>query len=103
MVIVPANVKPCNIGYTGGALLLAVGVSAAMGQLFMTEGYRHLSVAGASLLCMLLPVFNFILGVTVFREEVSWVSVIGSVIVLTACACVILPEKRPFVPTSHSE
>jgi|GEM_PF-310156 len=65
LMIVPANVVPCAIGYVGGVILLAVGITASIGQLLMTEGYRHASVSVGSLMGMLLPVFNVIVGLLV--------------------------------------
>ncbi len=84
IVIVPANVVPCSIGLGGGLLLVAIGVTSAIGQLLSTEGYRHLTVAKGSLLGMLVPVLNYIMGVTLFKEPLSARSLIGSAVVLGA-------------------
>jgi len=71
IVVVPANTVPCSIGLTGGLLLVAIGISSAVGQLLSTEGYRHLPVSKGSLLGMLVPVLNYIVGVTIFNEALS--------------------------------
>jgi drug/metabolite transporter (DMT)-like permease len=98
VVVVPANLVPCEIGYVGGALLLGVGVLAAVGQLICTEGYRHLPVSLASLLELSLLVFNLVLGVLIYREPLSLVGLIGSGMVLASCAAVIQMNRRPPSP-----
>jgi len=90
IVVVPANTVACSLGWTGGILLVAIGITSAIGQLLSTEGYRHLSVATGSLLGMLVPVLNYVMGVTLFEEPVSVRSVLGSATVLAACVVVLL-------------
>jgi drug/metabolite transporter (DMT)-like permease len=85
IVVVPANVVPCAVGLSGGLLLVAIGVTAATGQLLSTEGYRHLDVAAGSLCGMLLPVLNYVMGVTIFGEALTLRSVIGSAVVIASC------------------
>lgn len=94
LMIVPANVTPCAIGYVGGAVLLAVGIAATIGQLFMTEGYRYTSVSVGSLLGMLLPVFNIIVGLAFFRETLRLSGLVGAGLVLGACLLVIIAKHR---------
>ncbi|MBN1670608.1 MAG: DMT family transporter [Kiritimatiellae bacterium] len=90
LVVVPANVAVDAIGYSGGVLLLAIGLVAAIGQLFMTEGYRHLSVTTGSLLGMLVPVLNFAVGALVFEEPVSLRRIIGAAVIVASCVGVIV-------------
>ena len=90
VVAVPANVVPCSIGFSGGLLLVAIGVTATIGQLLSTEGIRYLDVSTGSLLGMLVPVLNYIMGVTLFGESFSLSSAIGSLIVITSCVVVLL-------------
>ena len=94
LVIVPANVVPCRIGYSGGVLLLGIGVSAAVAQLFMTEGYRHNPVTTGALFSMLLPVLNSVVGVTVFHETLSPRTVCGSIVVIASCTAVLMPGEE---------
>jgi drug/metabolite transporter (DMT)-like permease len=94
IVIVPANTVPGSLSWTGGLLLVAVGITSAIGQLLSTEGYRHLSVATGSLLGMLVPVLNYIMGVTLFHERISVHSALGSATVLGACAVVVLKNQN---------
>ena len=94
IVVVPANIVPCSIGLSGGILLVAIGVTATIGQLLSTEAYRYVEISTGSLLGMLVPVVNYIIGVTVFGEFVSWKSIIGTAIVIGACVIVLLKNNR---------
>ena len=94
VVVVPANIVPCSIGWSGGFLLVAIGVASTVGQLLSTEGIRYVQVATGSLLGMLVPVLNYFLGVVVFGETISWRSVVGSATVLGACVVVLLKNNN---------
>ena len=94
VVAVPANLVPCSIGMSGGLLLVAIGISATIGQLLSTEGIKYLDVATGSLLGMLVPVINYFTGVIIFHETISWQSVIGSAAVIGACVVVILKNNN---------
>jgi len=93
VVIVPANIIPCSIGWSGGLLLVAIGAASTVGQLLSTESIRYVQVATGSLLGMLVPVLNYFLGVMVFDEVMSWRSVVGSATVLGACVVVLLKSN----------
>jgi len=93
VVAVPANIVPCSIGLSGGLLLVAIGISATIGQLLSTEGIRYLDVSTGSLLGMLVPVINYFIGVIIFHETVSWQSIIGSATVLGACVVVLMKNN----------
>jgi drug/metabolite transporter (DMT)-like permease len=93
-VVIPANIVPCEIGYTGGIILLCIGIAAAIGQLLMTHACRFVSVSTGSLLSMLLPVVNIITGVAVFHEALSLQALAGSLIVIASCVAVLLVEKK---------
>jgi drug/metabolite transporter (DMT)-like permease len=93
LVLIPANVSGETLGYKGGSLLIAIGVLAAVSQLLMTEGYRHLSVTTASLLGMLTPVLSFVVGLLVFREPMSGRAIVGALIVLGSCTLVIITDR----------
>jgi drug/metabolite transporter (DMT)-like permease len=90
IVVVPANVVPCSIGFSGGFLLVAIGVTATIGQLLSTEAYRYVQIPTGSLLGMLVPVMNYFVGVMVFGEVISWRSIIGTAAVLGSCVVVLL-------------
>ena len=93
IVVVPANVVSCSIGFSGGLLLVAIGVASTVGQLLSTEGYRYVQVPTGSLLGMLVPVMNYFVGVTIFGEVISWRSFIGTAAVLGSCAVVLLKNN----------
>jgi len=94
LIVIPANLVPCSIGYLGGAILLGIGLTATAAQLLMTEGYRYTSVSVGSLLCMILPVFNFLIGVLVFHEPMPLRAVVGSIIVIASCMLVIMIKNH---------
>lgn len=94
IVIVPANLVSCPIGYLGGALLLGIGVLGAVGQVACTEGYRHLPVSAAALLELSFPVFNLLLGVLGYGEPLSPAGLLGSGLILASCAAVIYLNRR---------
>jgi drug/metabolite transporter (DMT)-like permease len=94
IVVVPANVVPCSIGFSGGLLLVAIGITATIGQLLSTEAYRYVQVPTGSLLGMLVPVMNYFVGVMLFNEVVSWRSVIGTAAVLGSCVVVLLKSDN---------
>ena len=93
IVVVPANIVPCAIGFSGGFLLVAIGVTATIGQLLSTEAYRYVQVPTGSLWGMLVPVMNYFVGVIFFDEVISWRSVVGSIIVLGSCVIVLLKNN----------
>lgn len=94
IVVVPANVVPCSIGFSGGFLLVAIGVTATIGQLLSTEAYRYVQVPTGSLFGMLVPVMNYFVGVTLFDEVISWRSIIGTAAVLGSCVVVIMKNHN---------
>lgn len=94
IVVVPANLVPCSIGFSGGLLLVAIGITATIGQLFMTEAYRYVLIPTGSLLGMLVPVINYFIGVLIFGEFISWRSIIGSATVLGACVVVLMKNNK---------
>ena len=94
LVIIPANLAPASIGYYGGILLLCIGIAAAIGQLLMTEGYRHVTVTTGSLLGLLVPVLNCFVGILIFHEPISTNAVAGSILVLTSCAVVSISHNK---------
>ena len=94
IVVIPANIVPCSIGFSGGILLVAIGVTATIGQLLSTEAYRYVEIPTGSLLGMLVPVMNYIVGVTIFDEFISWQSIIGSAAVIGSCVIVLLRNNR---------
>ncbi len=75
--------------HTFSALLVA-GIAATIGQLAMTEGFRHLTVAvgGAFQICV--PVVIACGGVLLFGEAFTGGQILGAVLILLGCYWVIL-------------
>ncbi|MBN2591114.1 MAG: DMT family transporter [Sedimentisphaerales bacterium] len=94
VVALPANIVPCAIGFSGGFLLVAIGVTSTIGQLLSTEGYKYLPVSTGSVLGMLVPVLSYIVGVTLFNETFSISSGLGAIIVIGSCVAVLIGVKN---------
>jgi drug/metabolite transporter (DMT)-like permease len=94
IVLIPANLTPIAITVKTGLILLAIGVTAAIAQLLMTQAYRHVSVLLGSLLGMLVPVMNFTVGVLLFKEPFSLRSLGGALIIIVACIAVMVPDVK---------
>jgi drug/metabolite transporter (DMT)-like permease len=84
IIIVPASAAPQNFGYHGCALLLAIGMLAAIGQLIMTEGYRYVSVSSGSVITLLSPVLNVAVGAMLFHESFPPLSMAGAAILIAS-------------------
>lgn len=74
-----------SIGWQGWVWLILAGTSATIGQLAMTEGFRHLTVAvgGAFQICV--PVVISIGGVWLFHEQFTNGQIIGAILILAGC------------------
>jgi drug/metabolite transporter (DMT)-like permease len=59
-----------------------------------TEGYRHLPVMTGSLLGMLVPVLNYVVGITLFGEPLSIRSIVGSALVLGSSVVALRKNKN---------
>ncbi len=93
VVIVPACKSGLAVEPAGMLLLAGIGISATIGQLLMTEGYKYVPVRTGSLLGTLDPVLAYIAGVVLFDEPLAARSVIGAVFVVAACALVLVGRK----------
>lgn len=92
--VAPANITTDAGGMSEGALLLSIGIVAAVAQLLMTEAYRYVTVTTGALLNMLVPVLNFVLALVVFHETFTWIEIAGTVLVVSSCALVISLDRR---------
>ena len=63
------------------------GFIASFGQLAMTEGFRHLSVAIGGTFQILLPMFIATGGVVFFHEVFSAWQILGASLILLGCYC----------------
>jgi len=92
--LIKLNADDINIAVPVGVLLIGIGLAAAAGQLFMTYAYGCLSASTGSLLSLLVPVFNILLGLFLFGEEITLINFFGIATVLGACALLLLQEKK---------
>ncbi len=79
----------------GWLLLLATGVAAQGGQIFLTRGMKHLTAAGASVILYLQIVFATVWGVVVLAERPDAWTLGGSMLVL---AGTLVASRRPRLP-----
>jgi drug/metabolite transporter (DMT)-like permease len=91
--VVPAGSVSLHCGFAGCALLIMIGVLATLGQLSMTEGYRHVSVSSGSVFVLSAPVINFGAGILLFHEPFSIWSLAGSAIVLFSSGLILFEDK----------
>lgn len=66
--------------------LMAIGLTAAAGQLAMTYAYKHTGASQGSLLSLITPVLSAVTGVLYFQEHFSGGFLVGSALILGACA-----------------
>ncbi len=73
------------VDFAGVIVLILAGISATVGQLAMTEGFRHLTVAvgGAFQICV--PVVIAIGGVFFFHETFTTSQIVGAALILAGC------------------
>ncbi len=93
LVIGPALSSEGAVDFKGVFILLGLGTSITIGQLLMTEGFKYVPVKTGSLLMMLETVLCYIAGVVIFSEPLTWSCLLGSVLVIGACASVLLRRK----------
>ena len=93
LVIGPAFSSEGAIGLKGVFILLGIGASVTIGQLLMTEGFKYVPVKTGSLLLMLETVLCYVAGVAIFSEPLTATCLLGTVLVIGACAVVLLRRK----------
>jgi drug/metabolite transporter (DMT)-like permease len=94
LMVVPATAAPFTWGYAGCGILLAIGLLAAIGQLVMTEGYRHMSVASGSVITLLAPVLNVAAGSLLFCEPFPPLAIAGAAVLLVSSAVSVVWEAK---------
>jgi drug/metabolite transporter (DMT)-like permease len=94
IMVVPATAAPHACGYTGCAVLLAIGLLAAVGQLGMTEGFRHVSVTSGSVITLFSPLLNVAVGALVFHEPFPPLSMAGTAVMLVSSAVSVIWENK---------
>jgi drug/metabolite transporter (DMT)-like permease len=76
-------------------ILLVIGVLATIAQLQMTHAYKFIGATEGSLLCMLTPVINILLGMLFLHEPVSFRALAGCVVVIASCSYAALSQHIP--------
>ncbi|UCF96690.1 MAG: DMT family transporter [Spirochaetaceae bacterium] len=95
IVLVPAGLTASKIGLGIVWIMVGVGALATLAQLLMTWSFAHVPISTGSLLSLLTPVCNVILGVLLFKETLTTGEAIGSALILLACAVVAVLGKEP--------
>ena len=85
MFLIPSGTTQAKGDLTELLLLVLIGVVATIGQLFMTEGYRHVNVATGSMLQSMVPVFNLLAGWFIFHEQYTAIEILGAFIIVSSC------------------
>ena len=98
LVLGPSFSNEGSVGVNGVFILLGIGVTVSVGQLLMTEGFKYVPVKTGSLLLMIEPVLCYIAGVAIFSELLTVYSVLGSLLVIGACAVVLAGRKKKGQP-----
>jgi drug/metabolite transporter (DMT)-like permease len=60
----------------------------------MTYAYKYVPATQAGLVAMLTPVFNVIIALSLFREEMSGVELTGAALIVLSCFAVFYFEGR---------
>lgn len=100
MLIVPAGMGTFSIGRFEMAILLAIGIVAAVGQLIMTQGFRYLPVKIASVLAITELIFNYTAGIFIFDESFTLRAFSGAVLIFTACLIALLSREKSLINRS---
>jgi drug/metabolite transporter (DMT)-like permease len=95
IVAVPAVRGGQGLSWGTGFLLVAIALAATAAQLLMTWGFGSVPITAGSLLGLLTPVFNVIVGLLFFGETLSGVELAGSALVLASCVGVVLLDRAP--------
>ncbi len=74
-----------QIDGSGFIVLVLAGISATIGQLAMTEGFRHLTVAAGGVYQICVPVVIAIGSVILFGESFTGAQLVGAACILGGC------------------
>lgn len=83
--IIPGFYLWSNMTGSEFGLLILSSVCASVGQLAMTDGFRHLTVAVGGAFQILVPVLIALGGVAIFDESFSALQVLGAILILVGC------------------
>lgn len=94
LAVAPSRLWAASIKSGELMILLFIGVLATIGQLMMTQSYKHLPVRKGAVLGMLEPLFCYIAGVIIFGEFFSVTAAFGSLLIIGSCVAVVLLDGR---------
>ena len=94
MFVGPAISSPVSIDAPVALALLGIGLLAAVGQLTLTEGMRHVTVSTSAMFTMTGPVMTCIAGALFFHESITVATIGGSALVFSACGAMLF-IRRP--------
>lgn len=87
---IPAANNPCSFNVTEISILAGIGATAMVGQLLMTQAYYYTTASVGSLLGLMLPVFNVLIGIAFFGEYLGVKGTVGATAIIASCAFVII-------------
>jgi drug/metabolite transporter (DMT)-like permease len=91
--LVPAIVNWSPLTALEFTLLVVASTSASIGQLGMTEGFRHLTIAVGGAFQILVPVFIAIGGIVFFKESFTALQIVGASLILIGCYGAVVSKK----------
>jgi drug/metabolite transporter (DMT)-like permease len=91
--IVPSYSEGYSFPVEAWAILILIGIIAAVAQLQMTHAYKFVGAIEGSLISILNPVLNVFLGVIFFKEPLTIRASLGCAIVLICCLYAAIPGK----------
>ena len=77
--------------------LILIGVTATVGQLLMTAGYKYLPVKIASILGQFEAVLSFAFGILIFKEFFNVYFLVGAVLIVFSSALALLQKGETLV------
>ena len=75
-------------------LLIAIGLTASVGQMFLTRAFAEGEPAKVSVVGLSQVVFSLIIDIVIIHHEVTWLAFLGTLLILLPTAWVML-ERRP--------
>jgi drug/metabolite transporter (DMT)-like permease len=86
-------------------LLVCIAVIAAVGQVFLTAGYKDCNTAEGGTMSLLNSVFTVAFGVILLGETLEWTTWVGGIMTLGTCLLLISPRNIPIreVPPGTTE
>jgi drug/metabolite transporter (DMT)-like permease len=95
IVLVPATLGSARIALSTVLILIGIGLLATVAQLLMTWSFAYVTIASGSLLSLLTPTLNVVLGVFLFRESLTVLEAIGTGLILISCLGVAVFGREP--------